>query len=154
MKPLIGINPDDTAEVEFGGAVFTIGPMEALAWERLNHRFLTLYRHAYRRAIKELAVPEGAALSAVDEDKLGEALAKDMTFREEQARIVLEMASYSVRGHKGFVNRDGSEVPFKVEGSRVAAETLRRYLYVPGLVDTLHRHIRAMHTLSEVAKKA
>ncbi len=151
MESLIGIDPDHTADVKVGGAVFTVGVLEMAVWERLHHRWLEIYKDARRRSI-------ALAESGEEENAVYLRMAKDGQYIQDSQLAYAEIARYCIRGHKNFLKKDNTEVPYAVsENERfnpVSHETMRWYKLIPNLMEAVFQVALKLHTLGENEKKA
>lgn len=148
MEALIGIDPDATVEVSLRGATFIVGVLDAATWERLNHRFGVAYRDAQRRAIAEVGMDNE------NEMAVPLAMAVDPKFTEERFEIWTAAARRCIRGHKGLIKKDKTEVAFTTDRTGEVAEiTMRWYALLPGLMEQVWYSLRSLHTLEENEKK-
>lgn len=166
--PLVGIDPDQTVDLEVGGATLTVGPMVAALWERFYRLSLLANQDATRRAIAKLKVagvdPTAVVrkLGPIDVSALDAELTLDPEYASEISRVHLEALRFGLRGHRGIVKRDGTEVPFKTSSERVngqdftvvAPETLRFYAVNPRLVLAAWNRLHGLHVFGDVEKKA
>lgn len=150
-EALVGIDPNDTREVKYGGATFKLGVLPAGKWDVLDARFASARQAALRRAIRDLAA-EGQ-----DPDADGAAFKQamiDPEFLETIHRIVLDALSSCLLGHCDFVNRSGQPFPFETtEDGRVTPQTLKVYAHNGQLLRGLWLHIRELNDMGLAGKK-
>ncbi len=168
MSPdnLIGVDPNDTTDVQYGGATFTVGVVPAGAWEILEARHALAQQRATRRVIKDLhsqgVDPEEVAQKFPTKEGQAEvvltradiAVMSDPTFLQETQGIYADAVRLAVRGHKGFVNRYGVPFEFKTtEAGEVHADVMKVYQANGRLMRALWLNIRALNDMGVLAKK-
>ena len=165
-QPFIGIDPDDTAQVQVRGATVTIGAIDQGVWSRINAEAQLAHEGAKRRAIRRLASegldPEELAEGGTAVSRLQLEAYMDPGFREQHFNVQCEAVRHAVRAHDGLLKRDGSaisceRVPLKQafgECTVLSEATLRVYRANPVLVEALWMPIFRMQTLGEAEKKA
>lgn len=158
--PLIGVDPNDTKEVSFGGARFIVGVMGAGDWDVIEARHALARQRATRRAIKELSDagtdPERVVHTSREGTEVTEAdmaVMQDPLFIQEMNGVLLEAARLSVRGHSGFVNRNGDQFEFSLVDGKVAPTVVEVYARNSKLLRALWLHIRELNDMGTLAKK-
>jgi hypothetical protein len=166
-KPFVGIDPDDTLEVEEGGAVITIGVINQGAWQRLYTESLLATESAKRRTIKRLAdegvEPESIAFEAngIPVTVLAVETHADPALQDQMHDIQTRAARLAVRHHRNIQKRDGSPVPCVTEKKQIAGraatvlseETLAFYAANQMLLSAVWSGLRRLQTLGAVEKK-
>lgn len=165
--PFVGVDPDDTMDIDFHGAVITIGVMPQGVWERITNELHSAHRDAKRRAIARMVeekrdpsatVPfAGREVTMADVEVL-----RDAVYMESVFKLSLEAAGWSVRGHKNWNKTNGSPVPCMhivkmyegTEWKRLDGVTLRHYAANAGLVDAVWTATKKMQELEDDAKKS
>lgn len=158
----IGIDPDDTLEVNFSGGTFTLGVLPVGLWDRFSSRSMVTYMNAYRRAIAKLKdegrdpdeKPKGIISLAELE------VTVDPQFLSEMSMVRTDALKYGLRGHANFKTKK-REVPFTtceqvVEGVKVTVveeATLKFYRAQKTLVEALWIKLRKLHDLESDEKK-
>lgn len=164
----VGIDPDDTLDVPYGGGTFTLGVLPVALWDRLRSRSMVNYQNTIRRVTAaihargddptfEVSSRNGKPLTLLDQEFL-----TDPVYTRDQFLLHLEAVKYGLRGHKNFKNKVGKEFPFEVVSSKLdgyevsclSEKTLRVYLANSELLQVLWFGMRQLHDLSDSAKKA
>jgi hypothetical protein len=168
QQPLLGVDPDDTAEVRVRGAVVVVGVIDRAAWDVLRSRAADDYLQVFRRKVAEIAAEGGDPSALADPDSPTKMTVADLrTVQDEefQARATASrraLARLAVRGHSGILDRKTrAEVPFATEQERtawgevrrvVSLKTLRWY-EVNGLMADVDRAARELNGLGDAEKK-
>lgn len=168
QQPLLGVDPDDTAEVRVRGAVLVVGVVDRAAWDVIRSRAADDYLQVFRRVVKEIADAGGDPSALADPESPTKMTVADLrTVQDEefQARALGGMralARLAVRSHAGILDRKTrAEVPFLTEEERtpwgevrrvVSAKTLRWY-EVNGLLPAVDRAARELNGLGVAEKK-
>lgn len=162
----IGIDPDDTVEVEYHGVTVTVGVIPSGVWTRLSGELAVSHRDAKRHAIKLLR--EQGIDPEDTKDLFGQkvtvadlAAMNDPTHRENVLRVCLHAVGWAVRGHKNWNTRKNEPVPCTLvtknyEGIEVQVldkSTLRYYAANKGLMDAVYGAIKNLQELGPEAKK-
>lgn len=166
MEPeaFIGIDPEDTLEVNYGGGKFTLGVLPVGIYDRISSRAMAARQDAIRRVTTDLhargldptfEVYEGVSL-------LDREISHEAIYRGDLRRVQMDGLKLGLRKHEGFRNKKGEDFPFAtelitIEGEQVSAATpatMKNYAVNPGLVMVLWVALRKLHELPEVAKKA
>lgn len=166
---LIGVDPDDTAEVAVGGARFTVGPIPAGIWEKLSSRTRLAFLEAKARAIRDLSAqglqPDevepamrevGSGLTRADMAAMG-----DETYKEKVVHIHAEAVSWAVRGHQKFLRRTKEPVPLEFvevdlggyKAKRLAESSMRFYRANPVVMREIWTSLWALNELGDAGKK-
>lgn len=165
-EPLIGVDPEDSIDVEFGGATFKLQTLPAGLWEQFNAELQMSAQLATRKSIAILKeagedpmevvtkwTAEGKEFVLSKLDMLN--LANPAHSLEEQ-RVFLEALRHSVKGHSKFTNRHGKEFPFVLsEGDTLDSKTTALYRSQgKAFLQALWTHVRRLNDLGLVGKKA
>lgn len=158
----VGIDPDDTLEVQFSGGTFTLGVLPVGLWDRFSSRSMVTYMNAYRRAIAKVKAdgrdPDEKPKGVISLAELE--VTVDETFLSEMSMVRIDALKYGLRGHANFKTKK-REVPFTtveqmVEGVKVMVvdeATLKFYRAQKTLVEALWGHLRRLHDLEADEKK-
>lgn len=162
----VGVDPEDTLEVPYGGGVFTLGVLPVGLWDRFSTRSMSAYLNSVRRITARLHAegkdPQQPMVDGETVTLLDEEVFKDEQYLNDMHSIHIGALRYGLRGHQGFVNKKRQAFPFEtktesIDGQvfQVATEkTLKAYRVHTQLLMMLWRGMRKLHELSDDAKKA
>lgn len=165
----VGIDPDDTDQVKFKGAVFTVKVIPSGIWGRLNAERGIAFQASMRRTIKRLRdagmdpdeLVWTEAKDGVDVTRAAAESSDDPHYLEEFFAIQMEAVKWGVAAHAGFVNRRSEPYPMTrvdvVYGGEtwkvMDATTLRLYRANRRLGVHLWLALFKLNELGKVAKK-
>lgn len=148
MSELIGIDPDATVVIEYRGAKFKVGVVEASVWEPLNHQVSHSYNEAIRQRVGKFEQTDAG------QDAMWADIFHDADLRARNLRLFRGIARVCLRGHEGFNKPDGTPVPFIEKDGIVEDETLRWYTVHGELMHLIYTAAKKLHTLGDAEKKA
>lgn len=159
---LIGVDPDDTMDVEMGGATFVVGPVPGDVWEKLSGERALLLQDSVRRAIKRISdrgenpddfwVDRKRQVSTMT--KLEVESSSDPSYRHAMIPVMVEGAKHALRDHRKFLTRKREPIPFKRSNGVVEEETLRYYRVNVTVLEAVWLHLYILNTLGDQGKKA
>jgi hypothetical protein len=164
---LNAIDPDSVVDFEAGGAVFKLGAVPAVVWQRVKFGQVLAYERAQRSATRSLAkdgLPPDDSITTSDGKASvlrREFIAQnDPSFRAELTRIMQDLLKYGVRGHDNIFLK-GEPLKFAtvdepLEGEMVkvvAPETLRVYMVNFRVMETVYAALYRRCELDDSAKK-
>jgi len=144
-----------TKEVEIQGVKFIIGVIRAFEWNDIVTRSESAFP-ALNKFIRKTPKEELDKMSPVE---ISNRICEEMDPEEVAAnnkqvfKAHWDMIRFAVKGHWGFLDEDGAEIPFKltVDGT-VDPELIDAY-HATGLFHQLALEVKAFNTLREVYKK-
>lgn len=144
-----------TKEVEVKGVKFTIGYIRGIEWAAISSRWNFAFEPLY--SFMRKTPPEVLEKMAVEErmEKAFSGFTSDDVERQNRDiyKCYFEAVRFAVRGHSGFFDEDGSEIPFKVLSDATVDPELVEAYGVSGLLMPLALEVQAFNQLRDVHKK-
>ncbi len=165
---LVGVDPDDTAELLIGGASFIVGTLPSGLWEVLVAKRNIVLQQGTQRVLKRL-IAEGVdpdevkkTIDGVEYRTIDYARHADPEFTREMMSVTAEACRYAIRSHVRFLKRDRNPVPLEFEEvvmdgvkiKRLAESTWRYYRVNTVIAGGVWNKLYTLNTLGSEAKKA
>lgn len=161
----IGVDPDDTLEVPYGGGQFTLGVMPIGMWDRLNARQMAVFTNTKRAMIKKMTdegrnpeemLPSGSGTQlSVEVLRDDSFMAAMFGIRYDAVRFgLVKVEGVSIKGKGPLALERKTE---KVDGFPclvVTEQSMRFFQANSACLEALWSGFRKLHDLDDAAKKA